>query len=125
MIIKAGRLISRQIPALIVLSLLLVAPFLGTGSVAAMPMRSAAHDTSSGCATLCLKSSTPTAQQPAAILENDDDDRLPTPLPPDTAPYFAQFLARHLYKVLKPTHLYRLASFVPPDLVTLYENFRI
>ncbi|MEO8105290.1 MAG: hypothetical protein ABI602_03045 [Candidatus Saccharibacteria bacterium] len=125
MIIKVGRLISRKLLVLTTLSLLLATPILSSGQAAAMTMDSTAHEATSDCATVCAKASSPSAQQPAAVLDSGDEDQMPEPLPPDTATCLGQFFARHHYKILKPAQLYRSASFVPPDLVTLYENYRI
>lgn len=125
MIIKTVRYISHKFLVLTALSLLLITPILGSGQAVAMAMDSTAHEVTSDCATVCAKSSSPSAQQPAAVLDAADEDRLPTPLPANAAPCFDQFLARRHCKILKPAQLYRSTSFVPPDLVTLYENFRI
>jgi hypothetical protein len=102
--------------------LLLVVPFVSAPRASALQMRHTGADTRSDCAVICARANSSTPPQQFAI--DKDEVQVPDPEPPETVPYYAQLQGLYVTKAVRPCPIFASSSFRPPDLVTLYANFR-
>ncbi|HEV2403044.1 MAG TPA: hypothetical protein VGS08_02485 [Candidatus Saccharimonadales bacterium] len=111
-----------NIRTFIVLALLLALPFLGSlQHASALSMNHADRNMHVSCATFCARANNAPSQQ--AILDQEET-RAPDPVPGDSEPHYLQFQHPPAPRVLRPQEIFGSSSFRPPDLVTLYVNFR-